>query len=244
MTTEMRTQDVYREWKGWSSDRFAVLSLADHVYFAAETADSLAPLAGKNVLEMGFGNGGFLAFCRDRGARAVGVELDADLVERARGAGFEAYVFADGLLAGMAPNQFDAVVAFDVFEHVEYGALERLLRDLYRLLRPGGVVLARFPSGDSPFSGAMYNGDCTHRTLIGSGKLKQLTIATGFDIRQMRGARMPIGGLGVRTALKRSLVVAIRRIMSAILIPAFYSNVPRVVDPNAVCVLRKPDRPS
>lgn len=242
--SEARDYDEYREWKGWSFDRFAVLDPTDDVYYTAETSDSLAPLTGKDVLEMGFGNGGFLAFCRDRGARAVGVELDVSLVERARSDGFEAHEFSDTLLAEMAPNQFDAVAAFDVFEHLEYASLETLLCDLHRLLRPGGVVLARFPSGDSPFSGAMYNGDCTHRTLIGSGKLKQLAIATDFDIWQMRGARLPIGGLGVGTALKRSLVVAIRRMVSAVLIPVFYSNVPRVIDPNAVCVLRKKGRPS
>lgn len=238
---ETRFNDEYRIWKGWSSDSFGELTSADRVYFAAETADSLAPFAGKDVLEIGFGNGGFLAFCRDRGAQAVGVELDADLVHRARDAGFEAHIFCDGQLAGMAPNSFDAVVAFDVFEHVDYAALEKLIYDLRRLLRPGGLVLARFPSGDSPFSGAIYNGDCTHRTLIGSAKLKQLAIATNFEILQMRGERIPIRGLGIKAAIKRTPVVAIRRAASAILIPAFYNNQPRVVDPNAVCVLRKPD---
>lgn len=239
---ETRTNGEYKIWKGWSPSRFAVLDPVECVYFEAETADSIAPLQHKHLLEIGFGNGAFLAFCRDRGARVVGLELDADLVERAQGAGFEAHVFTTRLLAEMDPNQFDAVVAFDVFEHVDYDALETLLSDFYRLLRPGGLILARFPSGDSPFSGAMFNGDWTHRTLIGSGKLQQLAIAAGFEILQMRGARIPIGGLGIRTALKRSFVVAVRRIVSAILIPTFYSNMPRVVDPNAVCVLRKRDR--
>jgi hypothetical protein len=85
----------------------------------------------------------------------------------------------------------------------------------------------------------MYHGDNTHRTLIGTGKLEQLAMETNFVVELMRGARMPRWGLGVNTAIKRTIVVAIRWLIAAILIPVYYSNAPRVIDPNAVCVLRK-----
>jgi hypothetical protein len=47
----------YADWKNWRGE----FAPSDHEarYFAAELAD--VPLAGKRVLEIGFGNGSFLA---------------------------------------------------------------------------------------------------------------------------------------------------------------------------------------
>lgn len=230
----------YRSWKGWTDGNFGALQLRDKVYFDAEFSDSSVALAGATVFELGFGNGNFLAYCRENGAEAVGMEIDPDLVSRAKAAGFEAHVFSDTAIDDLEENRFDVIVAFDVFEHIQFDQLQALLGRLKNILRPGGIVLARFPSGDSPFSGAMYNGDATHRCLLGSGKLKQLAIASGFNLVEMRGARLPIKGLGIKTMVKRAGIVVVRRIVEAILRPVYYNNGRQVIAANAVCVLRKP----
>jgi 2-polyprenyl-3-methyl-5-hydroxy-6-metoxy-1,4-benzoquinol methylase len=230
----------YRSWKGWTEDSFATLGSFDEVYFDAEFSGNPTNLAGAQILEMGFGNGNFLAYCRLKGAHAVGIEIDPDLVSRAKAAGFEAHIFSETTIQALGEDRFDAVVAFDVFEHIAFDELHGLITSLKEILRPGGILMARFPSGDSPFSGAMYNGDATHRSLIGSDKLVQLALASGLDVLQMRGARLPLSGLGLSTMIKRAGIVAVRKLIEAVLIPVYYNNVVRVIAPNAVCVLRKP----
>src|ERR1700755_1345768 len=70
----------YAEWKRW--DGAAAPDEKDARYFAAEFEG--VALAGKRVLEIGFGNGRFLAWARDAGARVVGVEINAPMRAAAR----------------------------------------------------------------------------------------------------------------------------------------------------------------
>lgn len=45
-------------------------------------------------------------------------------------------------------DRFDAILSFDVFEHVQN--LEKTLRECYRVLKPGGKLIAVFPSYYQP----------------------------------------------------------------------------------------------
>src|SRR5579872_5167424 len=106
----------YRDWKHWQD--FGKLSTVDARYFRRELR-KLPPLSGMRVLEVGFGNGNFLAFARDQGAEVCGTEMIPELAALATRAGFkvlgEQEVFADKGLA----DSFDLVVAFDVIEHLD-----------------------------------------------------------------------------------------------------------------------------
>ena len=56
----------YEKWKGWTS--YFEFSAEEAEYFAGELRG--IPLAGKSVLDLGFGSGGFLAWARPgRGCR-------------------------------------------------------------------------------------------------------------------------------------------------------------------------------
>jgi hypothetical protein len=50
------------------------------------------------------------------------------------------------------------------------------------MLRNGGVFIARFPNGDSPFGLANQNGDLTHVTAIGSEKFRYLVQRLDSDL--------------------------------------------------------------
>lgn len=102
--------------------------------------------AGGQLLEIGCGNGSALKFMKELGWQVEGVDFDPLAVEQARGHGLkvhlgslEAQVFPDG--------QFDAVVARHVIEHVYDPA--RVLRECYRVLKPGGVLVLITPNADS-----------------------------------------------------------------------------------------------
>jgi len=232
----------YRAWKTWTTDSFGRCGPADAVYFAAELdAAGVKRRVSLSVLEIGFGNGGFAAWTKQQGWRYAGTELDPELIARARGAGFDVYP-AETPVAALAPaERFDLVVAFDVLEHLAIEQTEALLQAMRARLAPDGLVVARVPSGDSPFSRAIQHGDMTHRATIGSEMVVQLCIKTGLRPLQIRAPVFPVRGLGFKRGLRRAAVSAGRVLVRNFLRVVYYDNQPRVVEPNMVIVLARDD---
>jgi len=136
----------------WSSDalaRNASTSFAAENYFDNPAADrprwaDLVRRAGspppRTVLDVGCGNGAFLAFLAAAlpGAAATGIELDDARAAEARAAHPGATVIAGDALREVErlTGQFDLITLWDVFEHVPAPGL--LLKALARRLAPGG----------------------------------------------------------------------------------------------------------
>ncbi|HEY1773214.1 MAG TPA: class I SAM-dependent methyltransferase [Gammaproteobacteria bacterium] len=176
----------YVDWKQWKS--FGKLSSAQARYFARELS-MLQPLRGKCILEIGFGNGGFLSFVRAQGAEVRGTEMIPELVLAARQAGFDVSDGSAMLQGKKHAGSFDAVVAFDVLEHMDKDELTGFFSAVHGLLKPDGVFLARFPNGDSPFGRRYQNGDLTHKTAIGSRLIEHLAAVSGFRVVTVRNPR-------------------------------------------------------
>src|SRR5215831_13949713 len=118
--------------------------------YEAQRLDRLAralgrPLAGLAVLNVGCGTGGFNVAAERAGARAWGVDLDAEAVaigcarlrpDRVIRAAAEALPFG--------PETFDVVYCVSTVEHV--GDAARALGELARVLRPGGAIYLHTPS--------------------------------------------------------------------------------------------------
>ena len=96
------------------------------------------------LLDIGCGGGEWLHAARRAGWQAQGLEVGAPVVEYLREQGFE--VFHGFLEEAKYPDeQFDVVLAIEVLEHVpDAGAI---LREIARVLRPGGVLWATTPHG-------------------------------------------------------------------------------------------------
>lgn len=229
-------EDEYIRWKSWDRRPFAAPDAWYRAFFRAELAKTQTA-SFRDVLEIGFGNGEFLAYARERGILAAGVETNDVLVDSARQAGFDAY---EALSAVPSERRFDLVVAFDVLEHMTPDTIVDVLVDLRRRLRPGGVLLARFPNGDSPFSRASQHGDVTHRTTIGSGKLRYLAQTTGFEVTYCGATSLPVLGAPLNKAAYAVVARPLRWVIDKFLALLYLQRTDVRFTANLTAVLRKP----
>ncbi|HEY0428215.1 MAG TPA: class I SAM-dependent methyltransferase [Pyrinomonadaceae bacterium] len=95
------------------------------------------------LLDIGFGSAVLMQVARDKGWQPSGLEVSAPAVEHAKKLGFE--VFHGDLTEAKYPdNHFDVIAASEIIEH--YPEPEVLLREVMRILRPGGLFWATTPS--------------------------------------------------------------------------------------------------
>lgn len=98
------------------------------------------------LLDIGFGAGTMLETARELNWNAFGLEVSKPAVEQARKRGFE--VFHGGLCDAKYPdNYFDVVTLSEILEHLPDPNGD--LREIVRILRPGGILWATTPSATS-----------------------------------------------------------------------------------------------
>ncbi len=114
--------------------RFKASVPADDARLRAVLA-ALGPLGGRRVLDLGCGKGRFAAHLRAAGADVVGVDLSAAMLGKAVGLD---RALASAKRLPFAAGTFDAVVAVEVFEHID--AIDAALAEARRVLRPGGTL--------------------------------------------------------------------------------------------------------
>jgi SAM-dependent methyltransferase len=111
------------------------------------------PLRGR-VLNVGCGTGGFNVVAAGAGARAVGVDDDAEAIAicglKARKAG-GAFVQAHAEALPFVDGVFDLVHCFSVIEHV--ASVEATVAEMVRVTRRGGAVYVHTPSAWSLWEG-------------------------------------------------------------------------------------------
>jgi malonyl-CoA O-methyltransferase len=104
-----------------------------------QTVLSLLPdVTGMTALDAGCGTGRYLRLLRDRGARAVGVDLSAAMLARA-GADSRRVARADIRVLPIASQSIDVIVCGLVLGDVP--DLPAALAELSRVVRPGGRVV-------------------------------------------------------------------------------------------------------
>jgi len=141
----------------------AIAKIGADTYSAAiETADnytrwiveSLQPWFGKRLLEVGLGHGGYRRFLPP-GIDYLGVDIDADSVERARqrdiGGHYAVGDVTDPSLASRLPDTaIDSVLCVNVLEHIPEDA--DAVCNLMGLLAPGGHLLILVPAFNALYS--------------------------------------------------------------------------------------------
>ena len=129
--------------------------------------ESVVPLDGKQILEIGCGEGGTLKSFLNKGCRCFGIDLSATKILYANEA--MKHEVAEGLAAFMAAdiydpfiserylNRFDLVILKDTIEHLV--DRQKLLGMIKRWLAEGGVVFVAFPPWLMPYGGHQQMAD-------------------------------------------------------------------------------------
>lgn len=204
----------YLKWKRWDGDfSFGMLKKFSAAYFQAEVRKTKHKFSsGSKVLEIGFGEGAFLTFARQNYWDISCTEINEDLVKVAKKYGYDAH-HTDNL-SGFDDGIFDLVVAFDVLEHIDQKDLPLLLSEIKRILKTNGFFLARFPNGDSPFGLKNQNGDITHVTTIGSGKISFLVDKVNMKVVFIGGEAEPLCGITFLHFIHRLITLPIKKIIN------------------------------
>ena len=113
-----------------------------HAYLdEAEVALVTPHLSGASLLEVGCGTGLLLERLGAVAERAVGVDLSPGMLEHAKARGLEVFEGSATALP-FEDASFDVVCSFKVLAHVE--EIELALREMARVVRPGGQVIVEF----------------------------------------------------------------------------------------------------
>jgi SAM-dependent methyltransferase len=134
-----------------------------------------------DVLEVGCGPGGLLAYLGRRGfSHALGVDISAEQIELATRRGVTAEQHDALAYLAERTERFDAIIAVDVLEHFTRDELQRLVERAHMALRPGGRLLVQTANGAGLFPGQVIYGDLTHQTIFTPESLGQLLRYVGF----------------------------------------------------------------
>ncbi|MBM9469146.1 class I SAM-dependent methyltransferase [Nakamurella leprariae] len=140
----------------WSDEAYridpAVIPFAnrEHVDYLTAAIDEIRPLAGKRILEVGAGSGSLAVWLALQGAEVVGIDVSGGILEVARRraevsgvADRVTFVHSpiesfDPAAAGLAIEQFDAIIGNNVVHHFDR---DLAMAALGRMLAPGAVAV-------------------------------------------------------------------------------------------------------
>jgi SAM-dependent methyltransferase len=137
-----------------------------------------APEPGSRLLDAGCGTGNNLVHLAE-GRAAVGVDLSAEAVAFCRARGVTV-ARADVLALPFDDERFDVVTSFDVLYHRWVTDDAVALRELARVLRPGGVLLLRVPALRLLWGAHDQAVQARHR--YSRGEVEALLLGAGLEV--------------------------------------------------------------
>jgi 2-polyprenyl-3-methyl-5-hydroxy-6-metoxy-1,4-benzoquinol methylase len=172
--------------------------------------EELAKLPPGRLVDVGCGNGDLLAFARQLGWHAIGLELDPAAVRAARTAGLDVIEGSYVRLAELK-GELDCIICSHVLEHVHDP--RDMLVTLAEALRPGGVLLLSLPNAASVVR--QYFGDDwrgleapRHLTIPSMHQLEAALHQLGFTVKQRPLTRLWTAAESCRIRRRGMLVTA------------------------------------
>lgn len=114
---------------------------------------ALGEIKDRRFLDIGCAVGDYMAVIAQMGGIASGIDLNASEIERGKqihqAAGLDTQFHTGDARSLPFPDEhFDAIYSADVFEHITLETKEAVVKELYRVLKPGGRVVIKTPNLD------------------------------------------------------------------------------------------------
>jgi len=180
----------------------------------------MGPPAGRTLLDIGAHIGVFVEVANSAGWKATGLEPSHWSVEIARKSGTE---LIEGTLASsnLPDDHFDVVTLWDVIEHLSDPMAE--LRQVFRVLKPGGWVVIHTMNIDSLFARLMGSKWPwfmeMHLYYFSEGTLRLILEATNFHWKfsQTQGRYLRLGYLVSRLKpYSRRLATVLKKLIEVV----------------------------
>jgi SAM-dependent methyltransferase len=166
-TEENRTIDELGEWDQFYASfeeqfRGSAEEVEERLRFYLPFLKDLKPESV--ILDVGSGRGDWLALLRKQGFNPRGIEVNEVLAEHSRQQGLDVVSAEMMVYLGQQPdNSVDLVTVFHLIEHFNIGKLIRLLDEVKRALKPGGLLILETPSPENLVVAACnFYADPTH----------------------------------------------------------------------------------
>ncbi|MBP6037969.1 MAG: class I SAM-dependent methyltransferase [Candidatus Saccharimonas sp.] len=126
--------------------------VAEHLPFFKKLSPKVRK---KPVVDIGCGRGEFLKVLKDSNLHGIGIDMNKDMVDRAKALGFDA-IQTDALsyLASLKSASIAVVTGFHIVEHIPFESLMHIFAECYRAVDRGGFVLFETPNSHSLNVGA------------------------------------------------------------------------------------------
>lgn len=105
--------------------------------------ETLAPLKGRRVADIGCGDGAWTRFLTGEGAHVVGLDpnpVQMNIARAAERAGDETYMVAGAEALPLADGSQDIALFFNSLHHVPSDLMAAAVTEAARIVRPGGLV--------------------------------------------------------------------------------------------------------
>jgi SAM-dependent methyltransferase len=139
------------------------------------------------VADLGCGRGELLEVLRRANVEALGVELHPQQAQRCRDKGLRVEP-ADFMtwLSVQTGGAYGAITALQVVEHLHLSEVDRLIREAFRALRSGGLILLETVNPHSADAMEWFYIDPTHKRPVYPEILELQLASAGFVKRELR----------------------------------------------------------
>lgn len=144
--------------------------------------DNLNQQPSLRIADIGCGRGEWVAQCQAAGHQAIGVDMNASMVQSLQDQGLTG-VLADGIqwLQAQPAASLDVVTGFHIAEHLEFETLIALMDAAWHALTDQGYLILETPNPENLVVGAYsFYLDPTHKNPIPPLTLEFLLQARGF----------------------------------------------------------------
>ena len=115
----------------------------------------LNPVPQDKILDIGCGIGYFSKLLSDRGAEIWGIDIDPESVNICCSTIGNNFQVGNAESLNFKKNTFNKILCSEVLEHVKND--QKSLKEMFRVIRPGGTLVVTVPSIDGVFGATIKN---------------------------------------------------------------------------------------